>query len=141
MRNKVFVDNYFLLRINTRLAAGVHTLCGFFVNNGLIMVLLLLLYTLDLHLLSICLKDSIGPVKNAVPFNSTYRHKRLWYNSAVMCFQVPKSGDTQAEITQGVLGSLKQVSYRTEIVGGVPIITATQVTHTHTHTRLRIDTG
>ncbi|XP_075891224.1 pleckstrin homology domain-containing family A member 1 isoform X1 [Nelusetta ayraudi] len=39
---------------------------------------------------------------------------------------VPKSGDTQAEITQGVLGSLKQVSYRTEIVGGVPIITATQ---------------
>ncbi|KAM9412124.1 pleckstrin homology domain-containing family A member 1-like isoform 3-T6 [Salvelinus alpinus] len=41
---------------------------------------------------------------------------------------VPKSGDGQpsAEMPQEVLGSMKQISYKTEIIGGVPIITATQ---------------
>lgn len=42
---------------------------------------------------------------------------------------VPRSGEVtpqSSESTLELLGSLKQVSYRTEIVGGVPIITATQ---------------
>ncbi|KAM4526398.1 pleckstrin homology domain-containing family A member 1-like isoform 2-T2 [Fundulus diaphanus] len=42
---------------------------------------------------------------------------------------VPKCGESQpayAETPQEVLGAMKQVSYKTEIVGGVPIITATQ---------------
>ncbi|XP_014013835.1 pleckstrin homology domain-containing family A member 1 isoform X3 [Salmo salar] len=41
---------------------------------------------------------------------------------------VPKSGDGQpsAEIPQEGLGATKQISYKTEIIGGVPIITATQ---------------
>ncbi|XP_061086723.1 pleckstrin homology domain-containing family A member 1 isoform X2 [Conger conger] len=41
---------------------------------------------------------------------------------------VPKSGDVQhsAENLPDVLGAKKQVSYRTEIIGGVPIITPTQ---------------
>ncbi|XP_072229402.1 pleckstrin homology domain-containing family A member 1 isoform X3 [Leuresthes tenuis] len=42
---------------------------------------------------------------------------------------VPKPGEGQtahAETPQDVLGAMKQVSYRTEIIGGVPIITATQ---------------
>ncbi|KAM4524407.1 pleckstrin homology domain-containing family A member 1-like isoform 3-T8 [Odontesthes bonariensis] len=42
---------------------------------------------------------------------------------------VPKPGEgqtAQAETPQDVLGAMKQVSYRTEIIGGVPIITATQ---------------
>ncbi|KAM6897535.1 pleckstrin homology domain-containing family A member 1-like [Xenentodon cancila] len=42
---------------------------------------------------------------------------------------VPKTGDGQAahiETPQEVLGAMKQVSYKTEIIGGVPIITATQ---------------
>ncbi|XP_056152918.1 pleckstrin homology domain-containing family A member 1 isoform X3 [Lampris incognitus] len=41
---------------------------------------------------------------------------------------VPKSGDSQAssETPQDILGAMKQVSYKTEIIGGVPIITATQ---------------
>ncbi|XP_036802160.1 pleckstrin homology domain-containing family A member 1 isoform X2 [Oncorhynchus mykiss] len=41
---------------------------------------------------------------------------------------VPKSGDGQpsAEMTQEGLGATKQISYKTEIIGGVPIITATQ---------------
>lgn len=46
-------------------------------------------------------------------------------------FQVPKTADGQAaqvETPQEVLGAMKQVSYKTEIIGGVPIITATQVT-------------
>ncbi|KAM3836138.1 pleckstrin homology domain-containing family A member 1-like, partial [Diretmus argenteus] len=41
---------------------------------------------------------------------------------------VPKSGEGQVnpEAPQDVLGATKQVSYKTEIIGGVPIITATQ---------------
>ncbi|XP_032430157.1 pleckstrin homology domain-containing family A member 1 isoform X3 [Xiphophorus hellerii] len=42
---------------------------------------------------------------------------------------VPKSGESQAayvETPQEALGATKQVSYKTEIIGGVPIITATQ---------------
>ncbi|KAM4624229.1 pleckstrin homology domain-containing family A member 1 isoform 2-T2 [Polymixia lowei] len=41
---------------------------------------------------------------------------------------VPKSGESQAstETPQDILGAMKQVSYKTEIIGGVPIITATQ---------------
>ncbi|XP_050922342.1 pleckstrin homology domain-containing family A member 1 isoform X5 [Lates calcarifer] len=42
---------------------------------------------------------------------------------------VPKPGEghtTHAETPQEVLGAMKQVSYKTEIIGGVPIITATQ---------------
>uniref|UniRef100_A0A4W5MYY2 Pleckstrin homology domain containing A1 n=1 Tax=Hucho hucho TaxID=62062 RepID=A0A4W5MYY2_9TELE len=41
---------------------------------------------------------------------------------------VPKSGDGQpsAEMPQEGLGATKQISYKTEIIGGVPIITATQ---------------
>ncbi|XP_047233210.1 pleckstrin homology domain-containing family A member 1 isoform X2 [Girardinichthys multiradiatus] len=42
---------------------------------------------------------------------------------------VPKSGEAQTaymETPQEVLGAMKQVSYKTEIIGGVPIITATQ---------------
>ncbi|XP_014844981.1 PREDICTED: pleckstrin homology domain-containing family A member 1 isoform X2 [Poecilia mexicana] len=42
---------------------------------------------------------------------------------------VPKSGESQAayvETPQEALGAMKQVSYKTEIIGGVPIITATQ---------------
>ncbi|KAM4715445.1 pleckstrin homology domain-containing family A member 1-like isoform 2-T2 [Anableps anableps] len=42
---------------------------------------------------------------------------------------VPKSGESQlayVETPQEVLGAMKQVSYKTEIIGGVPIITATQ---------------
>ncbi|XP_062330140.1 pleckstrin homology domain-containing family A member 1 isoform X4 [Osmerus eperlanus] len=41
---------------------------------------------------------------------------------------VPKSGDPQSytEAHQESLGAMKQVSYRTDIIGGVPIITATQ---------------
>ncbi|PWA21777.1 hypothetical protein CCH79_00003449 [Gambusia affinis] len=42
---------------------------------------------------------------------------------------VPKSGESQAacvETPQEALGAAKQVSYKTEIIGGVPIITATQ---------------
>uniref|UniRef100_A0A3P9LZG8 Pleckstrin homology domain containing, family A (phosphoinositide binding specific) member 1b n=1 Tax=Oryzias latipes TaxID=8090 RepID=A0A3P9LZG8_ORYLA len=42
---------------------------------------------------------------------------------------VPKPGEghsTHVENPQEVLGAMKQVSYKTEIVGGVPIITATQ---------------
>ncbi|XP_028287691.1 pleckstrin homology domain-containing family A member 1 isoform X2 [Parambassis ranga] len=42
---------------------------------------------------------------------------------------VPKPGEghsAQAETPQEILGAMKQVSYRTEIIGGVPIITATQ---------------
>lgn len=48
-------------------------------------------------------------------------------------FEVPKSSEGHVETPQEVLGSMKQVSYKTEIIGGVPIITATQVPHTHTH--------
>ncbi|CAB1311946.1 unnamed protein product [Coregonus sp. 'balchen'] len=42
---------------------------------------------------------------------------------------VPKSGDGQpsAEMPQEGLGAMKQISYKTEIIGGVPIITATQL--------------
>ncbi|KAM3860012.1 pleckstrin homology domain-containing family A member 1-like [Diretmus argenteus] len=41
---------------------------------------------------------------------------------------VPKSGEGQVnlEAPQDVLGATTQVSYKTEIIGGVPIITATQ---------------
>ncbi|XP_004565263.1 pleckstrin homology domain-containing family A member 1 isoform X5 [Maylandia zebra] len=42
---------------------------------------------------------------------------------------VPKPGEghnTHAETPQELLGTVKQVSYKTEIIGGVPIITATQ---------------
>ncbi|XP_067344326.1 pleckstrin homology domain-containing family A member 1 isoform X3 [Channa argus] len=42
---------------------------------------------------------------------------------------VPKQGEghaTHAQTPQEVLGAMKQVSTRTEIIGGVPIITATQ---------------
>ncbi|XP_035522709.1 pleckstrin homology domain-containing family A member 1 [Morone saxatilis] len=42
---------------------------------------------------------------------------------------VPKPGEghaAHAETPQEVLGAMKQVSYKTEIIGGVPIITATQ---------------
>ncbi|XP_017166455.1 pleckstrin homology domain-containing family A member 1 isoform X2 [Poecilia reticulata] len=42
---------------------------------------------------------------------------------------VPKSGESQSayvETPQEALGAMKQVSYKTEIIGGVPIITATQ---------------
>ncbi|XP_071756660.1 pleckstrin homology domain-containing family A member 1-like isoform X2 [Centroberyx gerrardi] len=41
---------------------------------------------------------------------------------------VPKSGESPAgsEAPQDALGAVKQVSYKTEIIGGVPIITATQ---------------
>ncbi|XP_063338510.1 pleckstrin homology domain-containing family A member 1-like isoform X2 [Pelmatolapia mariae] len=42
---------------------------------------------------------------------------------------VPKPGEghnTHAETPQELLGTMKQVSYKTEIIGGVPIITATQ---------------
>ncbi|KAI3365523.1 hypothetical protein L3Q82_010134 [Scortum barcoo] len=42
---------------------------------------------------------------------------------------VPKPGESQAahtETPQEVLGAMKQVSYKTEIIGGVPIITTTQ---------------
>ncbi|XP_070783149.1 pleckstrin homology domain-containing family A member 1 isoform X2 [Enoplosus armatus] len=42
---------------------------------------------------------------------------------------VPKPGEghtAHAETPQEVLGAMKQVSYRTEIIGGVPIITTTQ---------------
>ncbi|XP_074519593.1 pleckstrin homology domain-containing family A member 1-like isoform X3 [Halichoeres trimaculatus] len=42
---------------------------------------------------------------------------------------VPKPGEStaaQAETPQEALGAMKQVSYKTEIIGGVPIITATQ---------------
>ncbi|XP_069573692.1 pleckstrin homology domain-containing family A member 1 isoform X2 [Brachyistius frenatus] len=42
---------------------------------------------------------------------------------------VPKPGEghpTPADAPQDVLGAMKQVSYKTEIIGGVPIITATQ---------------
>ncbi|XP_008313247.1 pleckstrin homology domain-containing family A member 1 isoform X2 [Cynoglossus semilaevis] len=43
---------------------------------------------------------------------------------------VPKSGNSHtavhAETPQDVLGAMKQVSYKTEIIGGVAIITATQ---------------
>uniref|UniRef100_A0A8D3DWZ0 Pleckstrin homology domain containing A1 n=1 Tax=Scophthalmus maximus TaxID=52904 RepID=A0A8D3DWZ0_SCOMX len=42
---------------------------------------------------------------------------------------VPKPGEghaAHAEASQDALGATKQVSYRTEIIGGVPIITATQ---------------
>ncbi|XP_031423533.1 pleckstrin homology domain-containing family A member 1 isoform X3 [Clupea harengus] len=42
---------------------------------------------------------------------------------------VPRSGDAPQQCSESameLLGSLKQVSYKTEIVGGVPIITATQ---------------
>uniref|UniRef100_A0A3Q2WQZ5 Pleckstrin homology domain containing, family A (phosphoinositide binding specific) member 1b n=1 Tax=Haplochromis burtoni TaxID=8153 RepID=A0A3Q2WQZ5_HAPBU len=45
-----------------------------------------------------------------------------------LCF-VPKPGEghnTHAETPQELLGTVKQVSYKTEIIGGVPIITATQ---------------
>ncbi|XP_077481874.1 pleckstrin homology domain-containing family A member 1-like [Stigmatopora argus] len=38
---------------------------------------------------------------------------------------VPKLGDGP-DMPQEVLGTLKQVSYKTEIIGGVPIVTATQ---------------
>ncbi|XP_042080678.1 LOW QUALITY PROTEIN: pleckstrin homology domain-containing family A member 1 [Haplochromis burtoni] len=47
----------------------------------------------------------------------------------LLCFQVPKPGEghnTHAETPQELLGTVKQVSYKTEIIGGVPIITATQ---------------
>lgn len=53
----------------------------------------------------------------------------------LLCLQVPKPGEghsAHAETPQEVLGAMKQVSYKTEIIGGVPIITATQVTHTAT---------
>ncbi|CAI5658023.1 unnamed protein product [Oreochromis niloticus] len=42
---------------------------------------------------------------------------------------VPKPGEghnTHSETPQELLGTMKQVSYKTEIIGGVPIITATQ---------------
>ncbi|XP_030611598.1 pleckstrin homology domain-containing family A member 1 isoform X3 [Archocentrus centrarchus] len=42
---------------------------------------------------------------------------------------VPKPGEghnTHAETPQELLGTMKQISYKTEIIGGVPIITATQ---------------
>ncbi|CAF90041.1 unnamed protein product, partial [Tetraodon nigroviridis] len=39
---------------------------------------------------------------------------------------VPKSSEGHTETPQEVLGAMKQVSYKTEIIGGVPIITATQ---------------
>lgn len=49
------------------------------------------------------------------------------------CLQVPKSGDQSgqnpAEACVEVLGAMKQVSYKTEIIGGVPIITTTQVSY------------
>lgn len=47
-------------------------------------------------------------------------------------FQVPKVSDGQQNTENqkalpDVVGSKKQVSYRTEIIGGVPIVTPTQV--------------
>ncbi|KAG5855370.1 hypothetical protein ANANG_G00048370 [Anguilla anguilla] len=39
---------------------------------------------------------------------------------------VPKSGDVQHDNLPELLGGKKQVSYKTEIIGGVPIITPTQ---------------
>lgn len=54
-------------------------------------------------------------------------------------FKVPKLLDSQQNIDNqkalpDVVGSKKQVSYKTEIIGGVPIVTQTQVnTHTVHH--------
>lgn len=47
-------------------------------------------------------------------------------------FKVPKSCESQQnsenqKVLPDVVGSRKQVSYRTDIIGGVPIITQTQV--------------
>lgn len=47
-------------------------------------------------------------------------------------YQVPKLSDGQQNTENqkslpDVVGSKKQVSYRTEIIGGVPIVTQTQV--------------
>lgn len=42
------------------------------------------------------------------------------------CSQVPKLSEG-ADPPQEVLGALKHVCYKTEIVGGVPIVRATQV--------------
>nr|XP_020460416.1 pleckstrin homology domain-containing family A member 1-like isoform X3 [Monopterus albus] len=39
---------------------------------------------------------------------------------------VPKPGEGHTETPQEVHGAMKQISYKTEIIGGVPIITATQ---------------
>lgn len=55
----------------------------------------------------------------------------MWLLSLWVCLQVPKSGEPSgpnpAETCVEVLGAMKQVSYKTEIIGGVPIITTTQV--------------
>jgi len=65
-----------------------------------------------------------------------------------VCFpKVPKLADGQQNAENqkalpDVVGPKKQVSYKTEIIGGVPIVTQTQVirahAHTHTHTKWRI---
>ncbi|XP_033974961.1 pleckstrin homology domain-containing family A member 1-like [Trematomus bernacchii] len=47
-------------------------------------------------------------------------------NATKITVPKPDEGQTTAETTQDVLGAMKQVSYKTEIIGGVPIITATQ---------------
>ncbi|KAJ4922168.1 hypothetical protein JOQ06_016503, partial [Pogonophryne albipinna] len=50
----------------------------------------------------------------------------LLNNATKITVPKPDEGQTTAETTQDVLGAMKQVSYKTEIIGGVPIITATQ---------------
>ncbi|KAJ0066890.1 hypothetical protein NL108_004863, partial [Boleophthalmus pectinirostris] len=61
-------------------------------------------------------------------YTSTYKHK---YHYVCPYFQVPKSSDAQHNSENqrslpDVVGTKKQVSYRTEIIGGVPIVTQTQ---------------
>ncbi|XP_076005770.1 pleckstrin homology domain-containing family A member 1 isoform X1 [Genypterus blacodes] len=47
-------------------------------------------------------------------------------NATKITVPKPGEGHATAETPQEVLGALKQVSYKTEIIGGVPIITTTQ---------------
>lgn len=59
-------------------------------------------------------------------------HQRILTLCAID-LKVPKASDGQQNTENqkalpDVVGSKKQVSYRTEIIGGVPIVTPTQVT-------------
>ncbi|KAI4876522.1 hypothetical protein NFI96_006755, partial [Prochilodus magdalenae] len=80
------------------------------------------------------------PASISIERQSRKKLSRLWitrrtgslvtHGDSLSVLRVPKLGDPSvqnpAEACVEVLGAMKQVSYKTEIIGGVPIITPTQ---------------
>lgn len=71
---------------------------------------------------------------------------KLLRSDVVCVSKVPKLADGQQhsespKTLPDVVGPKKQVSYRTDIIGGVPIVTQTQVTMTYRCIAQHIHTG